>query len=118
MVLKLAVINSSNNLSPLLFSTAVTFLDAEYPGNKPSDDLKNVLISGLSSNDAKIRAHALYGLKELPYYKERFNEYSSKKSPFNLTDLTDLTVPTRLQIAWSFGAAISGLRSALGLARQ
>ena len=117
-VLKLAVINSSNNLSPLLFSTAVTFLDAEYPGNKPSDDLKNVLISGLSSNDAKIRAHALYGLKELPYYKERFNEYSSKKSPFNLTDLTDLTVPKRLQIAWSFGAAISGLRSALGLARQ
>ena len=124
-VLKLAVINSSYNPSPLgynpsplVFSTAVTFLDAEYPGNEPSDDLKNVLISGLSSNDAKIRAHALYGLKELPYYKERFNEYSSKKSPFNLTDLTDLTVPKRLQIAWSFGAAISGLRSALGLARQ
>ena len=116
-VLKWAVINSSNQHSQL-FSTAVTFLDAEYPGNKPSDDLKNVLISGLSSNDAKIRAHALYGLKELPYYKERFNEYSSKKSPFNLTDLTDLTVPKRLQIAWSFGAAISGLRSALGLARQ
>ena len=117
-VLKLAVINSSNNLSPLLFSTAVTFLDAEYPGNKPSDDLKNVLISGLSSNDAKIRAHALYGLKELPYYKERFNEYSFAKQPFNLTDLTDLNVPKRSQIAWSFGAAISGLRSALGLARQ
>ena len=116
-VLKWAVINSSNQHSQL-FSTAVTFLDAEYPGNKPSDDLKNVLISGLSSNDAKIRAYALYGLKELPYYKERFNEYSFEKPPFNLTDLTDLNVPKRSQIAWSFGAAISGLRSALGLARQ
>jgi hypothetical protein len=114
-ILKWPVIDSSDNLSQLIFSTAVTFLDTNYPGNKPSDGLKNVLISGLSSNDAKIRAYALYGLKELPYYKERFNEYSFEKPPF---DLTDLTVPKRSQIAWSFGAAISGLRSALGLARQ
>jgi len=96
------------------FSEAFRLLnESRRPEIPLSGQARRALISGLTSDNDKIRAHALFGLRDLPYFGERFNEYwrgyrDDYGEPGNVNPYS-LDVPLRSGISWSFGAALSWL---------
>ena len=97
------------------FITAAKLLEGNHPRIELSNELRSALFSGLTSNNKEIRSHALYGLRELPFFREKCGEYR-KYSPGGQREFFsqwELSVPRRSGIAWSFEAVMSRLNSAL-----
>jgi hypothetical protein len=98
------------------FITAAKLLARNRLGIELSNELRSALFSGLTSNNEEIRAHALYGLRELPFFRKKCGEYRLQdrhRDNSRFFDPTDLNVPRRSGIAWSFEAVMSRLNSAL-----
>jgi hypothetical protein len=103
------------------FITAAKLLDSNSPRIELSNELRSALFSGLTSNNKEIRSHALYGLRELPFFRKKCGEYRQQDRYGNVSKFIvpwNLNVPRRSGIAWSFEAVMSRVNSALGLARQ